>query len=434
MAGLYPLAVLVCFLGGIQSPSLAQNGLKFSYPRVLERIELLVTSLNETLEKTKEELQEVRFHLNETKTRLGDVQREKESLEELVITTKQELSTTKALHQQMIDELRANHMRDSGRMEALERQGEDREKRLRRLRNKVSDLEDTQVSDRITAIENEQLPRRMNELTRHVNDLMRDLRRLEDENLPRRLNELAVAHSKITTKFVITEFRHNFTITALKRELRQVRREAQILDTKLVAVGSAVSTLQAEQLAARVQELTDKLASLQIKLTEVEVGEELLESRIASSGAMLEVRWSISEITGHLNNLTAVIEQEQYDVENGLAVVKEKIWSVEEKLKQTLQSLTRRLADSEKSYKQSITVLEGGIAETTTVAAQLNVSIGGLKRELRQQRSTATSIGVRVAIWRERLDTLISTVEEQGTYIANLNVAVEEINNGECVH
>ena len=62
--------------------------------------------MNETLHRTQEELQEVKLCQNQTRKKLGEVQRE-ESLEAALLETRKELAATKALHQQEIDELRA---------------------------------------------------------------------------------------------------------------------------------------------------------------------------------------------------------------------------------------------------------------------------------------------------------------------------------------
>ena len=131
---------LLCTFGGPQSGVLAQEGGKFSYPRALERIELVVVSLNESLYKTQEDLQEVKLCLNQTKKQLGEVQRDKESLEAQLLETRDELAATKTLHQQAIDELKATQ--DSSRVEALE-------DGLRQVRIRVGDLEDEEFGQRV---------------------------------------------------------------------------------------------------------------------------------------------------------------------------------------------------------------------------------------------------------------------------------------------
>ena len=84
-------------------------------------------------------------------------------------------------------------------METLERQGSELERGLKRVRMKVSDLEDEQLSECISA------------LTEDLSEVSRDVRRLEDENLPRRVSELFV-------KLVTAEIRHNFTTLKMKEE------------------------------------------------------------------------------------------------------------------------------------------------------------------------------------------------------------------------
>ena len=79
---------LLCAFGGLQSGALAQEG-------ALERIESLVVSLNESLHRTQEEPQEVKLCLNQTKKKLGEVQREKESLEAALLETRRELAALK---------------------------------------------------------------------------------------------------------------------------------------------------------------------------------------------------------------------------------------------------------------------------------------------------------------------------------------------------
>ena len=243
MTGLVLLVGVLWVFGGPQSGVVAQDGGKFSYPRALERLESLVATLNESLHETKEDLHEVTLCLNQTKKILGEVQEEKQSLEAALLETRSELAATKSLHQQAIDELRA--AQDSSRMEALEKQGSKLEKGLKQVRRKVSGLEDAQLSERLTAIENEQLPRRLNELTR-------DLRRLEDENLPRRVSQLAIDYNKIATKVVITEFRHNVTTSKLKEELHRV---SMAMKANLGALGDDVERVE-HQLCEKLQNVT----------------------------------------------------------------------------------------------------------------------------------------------------------------------------------
>ena len=197
MTGMVLLVGMLWVFGGLQSGVLAQDGGKFSYPRALERLELQVATLNQSLHETNEDLHEVRLCLNQTKKILGKVQEEKESLEAALLETRSELSATKSLHQQAIDELRA--AQDSSRVKALERQGSKLEKGLKQVRKKVSGLQE-QLTERIIAIENEQLPRQLTELT-DFSELTRNLRRLEDVywNQSRRVNEVTVKLDNLTS-------------------------------------------------------------------------------------------------------------------------------------------------------------------------------------------------------------------------------------------
>ena len=189
MTRLLVLLVGVLF-GALQSGVLAQDGVRLSYPRALERLESLVASLNESLHETRADLHEVRLSLNQTKKTLGEVQGEKESLKLALVETRNELTATKNLYQQAID---------SSRVETMERQGSELERGLKRVRMTVSDLEDEQLGECISA------------LTEDLSEVSRDVRRLEDENLPRRVSELFV-------KLLTAEIRHNFTTLKMKEE------------------------------------------------------------------------------------------------------------------------------------------------------------------------------------------------------------------------
>ena len=238
---------LLCAFGGLQSGALAQK-------RALKRIESLVVSLNESLHRTQEELQEVKLCQNQTKKELDKVRREKELLEAALLETREELAGTKTLHQQEIDELSA--AQDSGRVkvEALE-------DGLSQLRIKLSNLD-------------EELPNQLNELNEDLSEIRRDVRRLEDENLPRRLNELAIDHHKFVIKTITVEFRHNITIYKLKEELQ----------------------------------------GLKSRFAEIEVGEGDWESRITMSRALTEVRRSVSQTEGLLSSMSTAINRLKHDV------------------------------------------------------------------------------------------------------------------------
>ena len=380
MTGCALLFVLLSVFGGLQSEVLAQGEEKFSYPRELERIESLVSSLNESLHETKEDLQEVRLCLNQTKKKLGEVQREKEALEAQLLETRNELAVTKSLHQQEIDQVKV----------------------------KVSDLED------------EELPRQLNEINEDLSDVRRDVRRLEDENLPRRVNMLAVDYHRFATKLVTAEFRHNSTTYKLKDELRQVKSEIQKLENKLEV---ALSTLPDEQLADRVQELTDQYNSLQLKLAEIEVGEEEWESRIAMSRALMEVRANLSDVESCLSNASAVMEQ-------GLNSTKANFSKMEDKLEllgkelceklQKLQNLTVEVEDVQQRSLQSVSDLSQKVHSISNVTTQQQESINDMRRDLQQQRNTVNRLSDKVTQHDTTTDVLQRRVAEQEIDVNNL--------------
>ena len=381
---------LLCAFGGLQTGALAQK-------RALERIESLVISLNESLHRTQEELQEVKLCQNQTKKELGEVQREKESLEAALLETRKELAATKTLHQQEIDELRA--AQDSGRMEALE-------DGLRQVRITVSDLED------------EELPRQMSELNADLIEVRRDLRRLEDENLPRRLNELAIDHHKFVTKTVTAEFRQNVTTYKLKEELQGLKR----------------------------------------RFAEIEIGESDLESRMVMSRALTEVRISVSQMEGLLSNLSAAMERGLNAAKVNFTKVKNEVELVEKKLCDKVAEITIQVEDIQQRSAQRVADLNQTVHEMSFATSQQWKSIIGLQRDLQQQNNTVTRLSGRVTqqdVTTGRLEQILAeqensvnrlsdslltqehttsnltrTVEEQGACIARLKRDVEQIKNG----
>ena len=364
MTGLVLLVGVLWVFGGLQRGVLAQDGGKFSYPRALERLESLVATLNESLHETKEDLHEVRLCLNQTKKILGKVQEEKESLEAALLDTRSELSATKSLHQQGIDELRA--AQDSSRVEALERQGSKLEKGLKQVRRKVNE------------INNEQLPRQLNELTGDFVELKRDLRRLEDENLPRKVSEVFV-------KLVTAEFRYNSSTTKLKEEQRQLQVE---LETKL----EAELTERDEQVTNMVQELMEKHNSLELKLEEVAIGEEEWESRIASSRVVEEVRVSVRVLQGALSNMTAVTGKGLKETKGNFSALKDKVEKVQNELCEKVQNLTIILKDAKESSEESITVMKQEIARSSSLAVTQQKSIDRLITEVTQQGQSVNQL------------------------------------------
>lgn len=351
---------LLCAFGGLQSEVLAQEGGKFSYPRALERIELVVASLNESLHKTQEDLQEVKLCLNQTKKQLGEVQREKESLEAQLLETRNELAATKTLHQQAIDELRVTQ--GSSRVEALE-------DGLRQVRIKVGNLED------------EEFPRQLDELNEDLSEVKRDLRRLEDENLPRRVNKLAIDYHKIVIKAITAEFRHNVTIYKLKDELQQLTR----------------------------------------KLAEVEVGEGEWESRVAMSRALTEVRRSVSRMEGLLSNMSAVMERGLNVTKANFSKVKNEVELVEKELCEKVQNITTQVEDIQQRSAWSVADLNQTVYETRIATSQNRKSIDGLRRDLWQQNNTVTRLSGRVTQHDTTTDRLGQRVAEQESSVSSLS-------------
>ena len=345
---------LLCAFGGLQSGALAQEG-------ALERIESLVVSLNESLHRTQEELQEVKLHLNQTKKKLGKVQREKKSLEAALLETRKELAATKTLHQQEIDELRA---------------------------------------------------------AQDLSEIRRDVRRLEDENLPRRLNELAIDHHKFVTKTITAEFRQNVTTYKLKEELQ----------------------------------------GLKSRFAEIEVGEGDWESRITMSGALTEVRRSVSQTEGLLSNLSTVMEQGLNAAKVNFTKVQSEVELVEKKLCDKVAVITIQVEDIQQHSAWSVADLNQTVHEMSFAISQQWKSINSLQRDLQQQNKAVTRLSDRVTqqdVTTRRLeqivaeqensvnrlsdsvltqehttDNLTRTVAEQGACIARLKHDVEQIKIG----
>ena len=307
MTGLVLLVGVLWVFGGLQSGVLAQDGGKFSYPRALERLESLVATLNESLQETKADLHEVTLCLNQTKKILGEVQSENEVLKKN--NGRLEAQLLETLHQQAINELRA--AQDSSRVKALKRG-------LKKVRRKVSDLEDEQLSERLTAIENEQLPRQLNELTR-------DLRRLEDENLPRRVSQLANDYNKIVTKLVITEFRHNATTYKLKEELHRV---SMAMKANLGVLGDEVERVE-HQLCEKLQNVTaiveDTMESSKQSTADIEQeiarsstlaatqqeSIDRLTTQVTQQGQSVnQLSDSVTDQGRRLDNLTSIVEEQ----------------------------------------------------------------------------------------------------------------------------
>ena len=396
MNRLLVLLVGVLF-GALQSGVLAQDGVKFSYPRALERLESLVASLNESLHETRADLHEVRLSLNQTKKILGEVQGEKESLKLALVETRNELTATKTLYQQAIN---------SSRVEALERQGSELEKRLKRVRRKINDLEDEHLGERISA------------LTEDLSEVSRDMRRLEDENLPRRVSELFV-------KLLTAEIRHNFTSLKMKEEQRQTRSEVQMLETKI----EAALSVQNEQVD-NIQELTGRQNSLELKLNEVTIDEAEWESRIASSSVVEKVKLSVRALDAALTNMTAVVGNGLSDAEAKFAMLKRDVEVVEDELCAKVQNVSHILEVAKESSEQSISAIKQNIIKGTKLAAKQQESIDRLTTRVSQQGQSVNQLSDSVTDQEERLDNLTSTVEKQSSGIARLKEEFHPIKTG----
>ena len=159
MTGLVILVGVLWVFAGLQNEVLAQtdsHAEEAANVRVIERLESLVSSLNESLHETKEDLREVRLCLNQTKKTLEEVQREKETLEEELMETRRNLTA---------------------KVGAMETKGNEVDKGMKRIRN------------RVRAIEKKRLPRKLDEVIEDVAEITKDLRSLENQMLPRRVNE-----------------------------------------------------------------------------------------------------------------------------------------------------------------------------------------------------------------------------------------------------
>ena len=159
MTGLVILFGVLWVFAGLQSEVLAQtdsHAEEVANVRAIERLESVVSSLNESLHETKEDLWEVRLCLNRTKKTLEEVQREKETLEEELMETRRNLTA---------------------KVGAMETKGNEVDKGMKRIRN------------RVRAIEKKRLPRKLDEVIEDVSEITKDLRSLENQMLPRRVNE-----------------------------------------------------------------------------------------------------------------------------------------------------------------------------------------------------------------------------------------------------
>lgn len=160
MTGLVILFGVLWAFAGLQREVLAQKTdshvEEVANVRAIERLESLVSSLNESLHETKEDLWEVRLCLNQTKKTLEEVQREKAILEAELVETRRDLTA---------------------KVGAMETKGAEVDEGMDHIRK------------RVRTIEKKRLPRKLDEVIEDVAEITKDLRSLENQMLPRRVNE-----------------------------------------------------------------------------------------------------------------------------------------------------------------------------------------------------------------------------------------------------
>ena len=344
---------LLCAFGGLQSGVLAQEG-------ALKRIESLVVSLNESLHRTQEELQEVKLCLNQTNKELGEVQREKKSLEAALLETKEELAATKTLHQQEIDELRA---------------------------------------------------------AQDLSEIRRDVRRLEDENLPRRLNELAIDHHKFVIKTITAEFRHNITIYKIKEELQGLQsRFAEIevgegdwesriaMSRALTEVRRSVSQMEG-LLSSMSAAMEQGLNATKVNFTTVKSEVELVEKKLCDKVAVITIQveniqqrsaWSVADLNQTVHETSLATSQQWKSINSLQRDLQQQSNAVTRLSGRVTQqdTTTARLEQTVEEQENSVNRLSDSILTqeyttdnlTRTVAEQ-GVWIARLKRDVEQIKS-----------------------------------------------
>ena len=243
---------------------------------------------------------------------------------------------------------------------------------LRQVRMKVDDLED------------EELPRHLNELDEDLSEVRRGLRRLEDENLPRRLNELAIDYHKFVNKAITAEFRHNLTACKLNEELQGIRR----------------------------------------KLAEIEVGEGDWESRIAMSRALEEVRSSVSYVEGLLSNMSTAMRGGLNATTANFSKTRSEIEMVNKELSEEVQNISIRVEDIQRHSAWSAADLNQTVYETSIATSQQQKSIDGLQRDLQHQNNTVTRLSGRVTQQDTTTERLKQIVAEQEGSVNHLSESI----------
>ena len=118
---------------------------------------------------------------------------------------------------------------------------------LKKVRRKVRGLEDEQLNERLTAIENEQLPRQLNELTRDFGALQDEVKMVE--------NELCEKVQNVTFMFEDAKESSEESITVIKREIARSRSLAATQQESIDRL-----TTQVTRQGQRVNQLNDSVA------------------------------------------------------------------------------------------------------------------------------------------------------------------------------
>ena len=265
MNRLLVLLVGVLF-GTLQSGVLAQDGGKLFHPTAMERLE---PTLNESLHETKEDLQEVRLCLNQTKKILKEVQEESEvlkmnnsRLETQLAETRSELAATKVLHQQAIDELRATQA--NNRLEMLEGEAEKARRNVRRLE-------------------------------RGLRKVKKDINGLKEDQIPRQLDELEGAIK--------------VSISVLDSEVERIESElCEKVENVSATLGNVVKSTEED--TAAIKQVLAKSSKLAAKQQEII---DRLTARVTEQGQSLnQLNDSVTDQEERLDNLTSTQKQSTY--------------------------------------------------------------------------------------------------------------------------
>ena len=137
-----------------------------------------------------------------------------------------------------------------------------------------------------------------------------------------------------------------------------------------------------------------KQNALELKLDEVVIGEAEWESRIASSGAVEEVRVNVRVLDAVLNNLTAVTRKGLSEAKANFGALKGKVEVVQNKLCEKVQNLTKIVKDTMESSERSISTINQNIARSGTLAAEQQRSVDRLTTQVAQQGQSVNRVTV----------------------------------------